>query len=109
MAEFQIRLSANDQYYFNFIDANSNVVLRSEQYTTKSACKNGIDSVKTNAPLNNRYDKQTASDGKYYFNLKAGNGEIIGTSKMYTSSADRDAGIDFVKSQAPTAAVKDLS
>jgi uncharacterized protein YegP (UPF0339 family) len=43
------------------------------------------------------------------FNLKAGNGEIIGTSEAYSSSAAREAGIASVKANGPTAPVDDQS
>jgi uncharacterized protein len=41
--------------------------------------------------------------------LKAKNGEIIGTSEMYSSVGARDAGIDAVKRDAPPAPTKDLT
>jgi uncharacterized protein YegP (UPF0339 family) len=40
------------------------------------------------------------------FNLKAGNGQIIGTSQMYESEAGRDNGIASVQKNAPDAEVK---
>ncbi|MEN8108931.1 MAG: YegP family protein [Pseudomonadota bacterium] len=36
-------------------------------------------------------------DGKYYFNLKAGNGEVILTSQGYKAKADCMNGIESVK------------
>ena len=39
------------------------------------------------------------------FNLKAGNGQIIGTSELYESEASRDNGIESVKKNAPDAEV----
>jgi uncharacterized protein YegP (UPF0339 family) len=41
------------------------------------------------------------------FNLKASNGQVIGTSEMYSSVAARDAGIDSVKKNAPAASLED--
>ena len=46
---------------------------------------------------------------KSYFNLKAANGEIIGTSQMYENASNRDNGIESVKTNAPTAEIADLS
>lgn len=110
MAIFQIKKSVNDAYYFNLVTGDDNaVILRSELYNTKAGCKNGITSVQSNAPLDARYAHLVASNGYYYFNLKAGNGEIIGTSLMYATSADRDLVAKLVKTQAPTALTEDLS
>lgn len=39
------------------------------------------------------------------FNLKAGNGQIIGTSELYESEAARENGIESVKKNAPDAEV----
>lgn len=48
--KFIIRKSVNNQYYFNLYAVNHEIIATSEMYTTKSNCKNGIESVKTNAP-----------------------------------------------------------
>ena len=44
-----------------------------------------------------------------FFNLLAGNGQVIGSSEMYESEASRDNGIASVKSNGPTATTQDLS
>jgi uncharacterized protein YegP (UPF0339 family) len=107
--KFIIKKSTNDQFYFNLWSAQEEIVLNSEMYTAKSSCKNGIESVKTNAPYDSRYEKRTSENSKYYFVLKSANGEIIGLSKMYTYSSDRDNGIAIVKRDAPIAETEDLS
>ena len=43
----------------------------------------------------------------FVFNLKAGNGQVIGSSEMYSSVAARDNGIESVKKNAPDAEVID--
>jgi len=105
MGKFTVTTGKNDQYYFRLKAGNGQTILASEGYTTKAACMNGIESVKKNAPDDNRYDLKTSSNGKHYFNLKATNGQIIGTSEMYESAAGRDNGIASVKSNAPDAPV----
>lgn len=107
MGKFIITKRKNEEYQFNLEAANGLVILTSEGYTSKAGCKNGIESVKTNAPTDSKYDRKTATNGKYYFNLKAGNGEIIGTSQMYISISGRDNGIESVKTNAPTASIID--
>lgn len=74
-------------------------------YTTKAACENGIESVKKNSQDESKFDKKTSTNGKYYFNLKATNGQIIGNSEMYESASGRDNGIESVKINAPGAEV----
>ena len=47
--------------------------------------------------------------GKFRFNLKAENGEIIAVSEAYNSKQSCQDGIKSVKDNAPKATVKDLS
>ena len=105
MGKFVIKTGTNGQYYFSLKAGNGEKILSSEGYTTKTACQNGIDSVKANAKDDSKYTKLTSTNGKYYFTLKATNGQIIGTSEMYETSSGRDNGIESVKTNAPGASV----
>ena len=49
--------------------------------------------------------KEVASGVK--FDLKAGNGEVIATSEVYTTEAACKKGIESVKNNAPVAGVED--
>ncbi|WP_338880636.1 YegP family protein [Achromobacter veterisilvae] len=72
------------------------------------ACaQDGIASVRQNSPLDDRYQRKTATDGSPYFTLIAANGQSIGRSEMYSSTAARDNGVASVKTNGPTAVVKD--
>ena len=54
------------------------------------------------------YACQVASEnGSPYFNLKAANGQVIGSSEMYSSESARDAGIESVMANAAGASVDD--
>ena len=97
------------QFIFHLKGANGEIVLASERYVSKAGAENGIASVKTNAPLDARYDKRTSKNQQPDFVLKAANGEIIGTSETYSSTAAMDNGIAFVKANAPSAPTKDLT
>ena len=105
MGKFVIKTGTNGQYYFSLKADNGQKILASEGYTTKAACTNGIDSVKANAKDEAKYERKTSTNSKYYFTLKASNGQIIGTSEMYETAAGRDGGIESVKTNAPGAGV----
>lgn len=107
MGKFVMSNRSNGEYQFSLKAGNGQTILASEGYKTKAACENGITSVKENAPNDARYERKTASNGKPFFNLKAGNGQVIGTSEMYESEAGRDNGIESVKTNAPDATVED--
>ncbi len=95
------------QFMFNLKAANGETVLTSERYTTKQNAEGGIQSVRTNAPIDGRYKRLTARDTSPYFTLGAANGETLGTSEMYSSTTARDNGIEWVKANAPTAPTVD--
>ncbi len=109
MGKFEIVKRKNGEFQFNLKAGNGQVILTSEGYTTKANCQNGIDSVKKNGADDAHYDKKESTNKKYYFNLKATNGQIIGSSQMYESEAGRDKGIESVKTNAPDAIVADLT
>ncbi len=49
-AKFEINKDKAGKYRFNLIAPNGEIIASSEAYASKDACKNGIQSVKTNAP-----------------------------------------------------------
>lgn len=107
MGKFEITNRTNGEFQFNLKAGNGQVILSSEGYTTRANCENGIESVRKNSQDDNKYERKTSSNGKPYFNLKATNGQIIGTSQMYSSESGRDNGIASVKENAPDATVDD--
>lgn len=106
MGKFSIKTRINGDFQFNLKAGNGEVILTSQGYSSKQACEGGIASVKTNAPLDRQYHRLEAKDGSPYFNLVAGNGEIIGTSEMYSGTSARDNGIESVKKNAPEAIIE---
>lgn len=106
---FEIKAAAQSQFMFNLKSGNNEVILTSQTYSTKQSAQTGIESVKANAPTDARYERKVAADKSPYFVLKAGNGEVIGTSEMYSSTGAMESGITAVKVEAPGAAAKDLA
>jgi len=107
--KFQIFTGKDNQFYFRLYAINGEIILGSEGYVSKSSCQNGINSVKENAPKDERYIRKIATDGQFYFVLIAANSEIIGISEMYTTERRRNDGIEAVKETAPDAPVEDIA
>jgi uncharacterized protein YegP (UPF0339 family) len=105
---FELKTSAG-QFMFNLKAGNGERILTSERYKTKASAETGIASVKANAADNARYERKTSTSKQEYFVLKAKNGEIIGTSEMYSSTQARETGIEAVKRDAPMAPTQDLT
>ncbi|SHJ96211.1 YegP family protein [Epilithonimonas mollis] len=107
MGKFIITKRKDGEYQFNLKTGNGEIILTSEGYVSKSGCTNGIESVKTNSQIDSRFERRMAVNNKDYFVLKAGNGEIIGKSQLYSTKQGMEDGIDSVKKNAPNAETTD--
>ena len=105
--KFQVFRSKDKQFYFRLIARNGRIVLASEGYAARAGCQKGINSVKTNAGFDERFQREENKKGSYYFILEAKTKEPIGNSQMYTTRQGRDKGIEAVKRIAPSAPVDD--
>lgn len=105
---------------FNLVAGNGQVIGSSQTYSSLDTCKNGIESVKTNAPIANiedqtkeGYEEKTNPKfeiyldkaGEYRFRLTAKNGQNILASEGYSQLAGCTNGIESVKNNAPEAEV----
>lgn len=104
---FELSKSKDEQFRFVLKAGNAEIILTSELYKQKSSAEKGIASVQKNCGLDERYDRKDSSNDKFYFNLKAVNHQVIGTSQMYASKQSRDRGIASVKANGKTTTVKD--
>lgn len=119
MGKFVIRKTATG-VKFNLKAGNGEIIGVSEVYSGEAACRNGIESVRKNAPQANLED-QTVADfqpakhpkfevytdkaGEFRFRLKAGNGEIILTGEGYKAKSGCLNGIESVRKNAADADV----
>lgn len=106
---YELGKSSDGQFRFVLKAGNGEPILTSERYKSKQSAQGGIASCQVNSPIDARYVRLTSQNGQYYFVLKAGNGEPIGTSEMYMRPQGRDAGIESVKTNGPTTVIKDLT
>lgn len=121
MGKFVIR-NTNTGVKFDLKAGNGEVIATSEVYTTLDACRNGVASVKKNAPAANIEDQtvegfETAKNpkfeiykdkaGEFRFRLKATNGQIIAVSEGYKAMASCKNGIESVVKNAPEAEVEE--
>jgi len=104
---FELHRGSNDQFYFVLKAGNAEVILTSEHYTTRASAENGIASVQKNSLDEAHYERKVAKDGRHYFNLKAINHQVIGSSQMYASPQACEKGIASVKVNGPSVDVKD--
>ena len=119
MGKFVIR-TVSSGVKFDLKATNGQTIATSEVYTAMASCKNGVESVRKNAPIANFEDQTeegfaTAKNpkfevyqdkaGEYRFRLKARNGEIIAVSEGYVAKASCLNGIESVRKNAVEAEV----
>ncbi len=101
MAKFEIFKDKEGKFRFRLKSGNGQNIIASQGYTTKTSCMNGISSVKKNSQDETNFERLRSKDGSHYFNLKAQNQLVIGTSQMYSGSKAMEQGISSVKKNAP--------
>ena len=109
MGKFDIKKDKAGKFRCNLKAGNHQVILSSQGYKTKSACENGIESVSKNAKDDKMFERKKAKDGSPFFSLKATNGQVIGSSEMYSGTSAMSKGIASIKKNAPKATIQDLS
>lgn len=105
--KFEVYKDKAGEFRFRLKAANGQNILSSEGYKTKSACMNGVESVKKNSQNPDRFAKKTTPSGKFRFNLTASNGQTVGTSQSYSSDSGCRNGMKSVGECAPGANMDD--
>ena len=83
------------QFYAFFKDASGSPILYTRGYKTESQLKRRLVQIIKNAVREDKFDREE-SDGKFVFILKAGNGQEIARSPMFSSEAEREAAIRYL-------------
>jgi len=109
MGKFVIIRESSGGFQFYLKAANGETLLSSDTYLTKTSCENGIFSVKNNLRDASKLVRHIMEDGKAYFNIKAINERILGTSEIYENQLLMLAGLEAFKFYAPSAIIEDQS
>jgi len=104
---FELKKS-DEKFHFVLKAANGQVILSSQMYASKSGAMKGIESIQKNCTDDNCWERKTAKNGKFHFNLKSTNGQIIGSSQMYAGESGMENGIDSIRRNAPQAQIKEV-
>lgn len=81
MGKFVVKTRSNGEYQFNLVAGNGQNILSSEGYSTKTACMNGIESVKTNSPHDERFEKLSSKMASIILTLKQPMGKLSAAAK----------------------------
>jgi uncharacterized protein len=105
--KFELYEDKGGEFRFRLKAGNGEIVGASEGYKAKASALNGIESVKKNAAVAERFSVSEGKNGKWYFNLKAGNHEVILSSQGYSSKSAAEDGTGAVQRAAADASVDD--
>jgi uncharacterized protein YegP (UPF0339 family)/outer membrane protein OmpA-like peptidoglycan-associated protein len=83
-------------HYFHFNDSDGKAILFSESYPTEAARDNGVESVKKNSPLEERW-KIIEENGKYFYSLKAGNHQEIARGFPFDTMEQLNASLAYLQ------------
>lgn len=106
--KFEIYKDKAGEHRFRLKASNGEIILTGEGYKEKAGCANGIESVRKNSTIKERFAKEKTKSGKFRFNLKSGNHQVIGTSQSYDSEKSCDNGIASVGRNATEAKVVEV-
>lgn len=101
--KYVLKTSKAGKFSFSLVDDNKQILMTSETYESRAAALNGIESCKKNGIEENRFERKLSTADQPYFVLKAANGQIIGTSQMYSSAAAMEKELALVKANAASA------
>ena len=105
---FEVYKDSADEYRFRLKASNGEIVLASEGYAAKAGCLNGIESVRENCMVPERFETYQDKAEKYRFRLKAANGQVIGVGEAYETEASLANGIESVKRWAVESEIKEV-
>ena len=107
--KYELKKTDSGKFRFNLKSGNGQVILTSQSYASKASALQGIESVRNNSGDDARYERKTSKSGEPFFTLTATNGQVIGTSEMYSGASAMENGIASVKKNGPDAALADTT
>lgn len=84
---FELLTTPSGTYSFQFVSGAGELLLESEDYTTRVGALGGLASVLSNGTALGHYVVSVAGDGRATFVLKANNGQVIATGQTYATKA----------------------
>jgi len=99
---------APEPFSFSFVNNEGTIVLRSGNYKAKDSALKGIHAVIKHCVEDKRYLLKESANGKFFFNIKSSNGQVVATSAMYSSVEDRNDAIAYVKSSSPDCMIDEI-
>lgn len=108
-SSFVLKQDLNNEFYFQFLDANNEIILLSARYSDKNSAETAIKDVQLNSLMSQQLAGGKTPGGEMFFVIKGSNGDILVKSALYTSQMKMDNALHCVKDNACVAEIKDMT
>ncbi len=105
-ARFEVHRPQGGDWYYQFVTADNQVMLRSEAHQSLANCIKGIESCREHSPYDRFYSRSDDASG-FTFRLRASNNKAISQGPECSSAEEREKIISVVKRNASTAQITD--
>lgn len=103
--QFILTKSEDDQFIFQLMDEQEQVLFTSEPFAILSEARADIETLKERATNFPNFERKKSPTNKMYFVLKTVDGRVIGSSERHSSIPDLENSILAVNKCAPEAQV----
>jgi len=94
-----IKKRGTGMFSFKLKTQSGHTLLRSVEFKEEEEAHNTVRSLNQLSENSIRFERKTNHDGRFLFNLKNANGQVIGHSQFYNSEAGMENGIKSLKNR----------
>ncbi|PMY41466.1 hypothetical protein C1Y35_07735 [Pseudomonas sp. GW456-L14] len=105
-ARFEVYRPQGEDWFYQFVTAQNQVILRSEAHKTFASCIKGVESCREHSPYDRFYSRSDDATG-FTFHLRASNNKAISQGLGCASAEEREKIISTVKRYASSAQITD--
>ncbi len=107
--KFELTKTENGHYQFNLIDSDGRLLFTSEAYPHKSGAQDGIVLLRERVAHFICFERKKTSTNKLYYVIREAGGQVIGSSRRYSSIPSLESNISAIRKCVSDAAVVDAT
>jgi uncharacterized protein YegP (UPF0339 family) len=107
-SRFLIKQNDAQEFFFNFVNQDNEVILLSANYPDMASAKKAIEDVKLNSLMSQQLAAGKTPNGEQFFAIKGSDGSVVTKSVLYTSQMLMDNALHCVKDNACVAEIDEV-
>jgi len=108
-ANFVVKQDENQEYFFNFLNGEDEVILLSANYPDKESTEAAIKDVQLNSLMSQQLAAGKTPEGEMFFVIKGSDDNVLVKSTLYTDRMIMDNALHCVKDNACIAETIDMT